>query len=477
MTPSLFDTRDWAEREFAGCDLGDKRRTKRLVTLASQVISHPSGGLPEQTETWADLKAAYRLFDSPKVTFEAVAGEHWRRTRERPAGRYLVLCDTTEVDFGIHRKIPRLAPTGNGGGWGFLLHSALMVTADGGAIVGLAGQAIHYRKPARKGENTTQRLKRSRESELWGQVIDQVGRPEEGVELVHVMDRAADNFEVYCHCMEQKAEWVVRVTQKQRNILTPEGKRMPLSEYLGRLPVSGTYTLSLRTRPKQPARGHQPARPRRPARTAKIVVRYGMLEVPPPAQKSPYVKRVCQRAIRMWVVWAREVDAPAGIDPIEWVLLTSLPVESFDDAWEVLGYYERRWLIEEWHKALKSGCRVAKRQLKTKERLEPLVGLLSVVSVRLLELKLTARSDPGRPARQMVPLRWITLLQAARKNLRKSSPLTVGEFYRELARLGGFLGRTHDGDPGWITVWRGWQKLSLMVRGAQLAHGLQGKCG
>ncbi len=159
-----------------------------------------------------------------------------------------------------------------------------------------------------------------------------------------------------------------------------------------------------------------------------------------------------------------------GVEPIEWILLTSLAVENFEDAWEVIGYYEKRWLIEEWHKALKSGCRVTKRQLKTKERLEPLVGLLSVVSVRLVQLKLAARNAPDRPARQMVPLRWIILLQAARKNVRKGASMTVGQFYRDLAKLGGFLGRTNDGDPGWITIWRGWQKLSLMVRGAELAY-------
>lgn len=477
MSSLLFDAQAWSEEQFAHCRLGDKRRTRRLVKLGSQVLSQPSGSFPEQTETWGDLKAAYRLFDCPEVTFEAVAEPHWRQTRQRSSGRYLILSDTTELDFGIHRAIADLGPTGNGGGRGFLLQSALMITAEGQQLIGLAGQTIHYRKPKPKKENKAKRLKRKRESEIWGQVIDQVGRPEEGVEFVHVMDRAADNFEVYCHCLEQRAGWVVRVTQKHRNILTPDGKRMPLSAYLETLPVSGEYTLSLRTRPRQPARGHRPARPRRPAGTAKFVVRWGMLEVPPPTHKSPYVKRVCSEPIRMWVVWAREVDPPAGADPIEWVLLTSLPVESFDEAWEILGYYERRWLIEEWHKALKSGCRVMERQLKTNERLEAVVGLLSVVSVRLVELKLAARHEPDRPARQMVPLRWIVLLQAARKGRRNRSSLTVGQFYRQLAQLGGFLGRTHDGDPGWITVWRGWQKLSLMVRGAELADVLREKCG
>lgn len=457
----VLDTNTWAQQQFSDCQLGDERRTRRLVRLAEQVVSHPSGGFPEQTETWADLKAAYRLLDRAEVTFESVAGMHWRQTRERNAGRYLVLGDTTELDFGFHREIPDLGPTGNGGGWGFLLHSGLLVAAEGEEIFGLAAQTIHYRQPRPKHENATQRLGRDRESKVWGEVIDAVGRPAEGVELVHVLDRGADNFEVYCHCLEQEADWVVRVTQKERNILTPDDERMSLCAYLDTLPLSGKYELLLRTRPAQAAR------------TAKLHVRHGMLRVPPPAHQSPYVKQIKPGPIQMHVVAVREVDAPGGIEPIEWILLTSLAVEHFEDAWVVIGYYEKRWLIEEWHKALKTGCRVTERQLKTKPRLEAMVGLLSVVSVRLLQLKSAARIEPSRPARQMIPPRWIALLQAARKTLNQAKSLTVGEFYRELAKLGGFIGRQSDGEPGWITLWRGWQKLHLMVRGAELADTIQ----
>jgi hypothetical protein len=372
-----------------------------------------------------------------------------------------VLGDTTELDFGFHRDIPDLGPTGNGGGWGFLLHSGLLVAAEGEEIFGLAGQTIHYRKPRSKKENTTQRLQRDRESKVWGEVIDAVGRPAEGVEWVHVLDRGADNFEVYRHCLEQEADWVVRVTQKQRNILTPDDERMPLAAYLDTLPLSGTYELLLRARPGQAAR------------TAKLQVRHGALLVPAPAHQSPYVNRIHPGPIEMHVVEVREVNPPAGVKPIEWILLTSLVVEGFEDAWVVIGYYEKRWLIEEWHKALKTGCRVTERQLKAKHRLEAMVGLLSVVSVRLLQLKSAARVEPDRPARRMIPPRWIALLQAARKNVKHIKSLTVGEFYHELAKLGGFIGRKSDGEPAWITIWRGWQKLHLMVRGVQLADMLR----
>ena len=450
----LQDTHLWAQQQFSNCQLGDARRTARLVRVAELVVNHPSGSLPEQTETWADLKAAYRLFQQDDVTFSAIAEVHWQQTRQRNAGRYLVLGDTTELDFGIHRELPNMGPTGNGGGWGFLLHSGLLVAAESEEIFGLAGQTIHYRKPKPAGENTSQRLKRERESKVWGEVINAVGRPAPGVQLVHVLDRGADHFEVYCHCLEQQADWVIRVTQKQRKILTPDNQRIALKAYVDTLPVAGRYELWLRARPNQPAR------------TAKLEVRAGFLRVPVPVHRSPYVKRLNPEPIGMWVVQVREVDAPAGVEPIEWILLTSLPVTNFDQAWTVVGYYEKRWLIEEWHKALKSGCRVTERQLKSKHTLEALVGLLSVVSVRLLQLKAMARATPDRPAAKVIPSRWIAMLLATRKHLAMKKSLTVGEFYRELAKLGGFIGRKSDGEPGWITIWRGWQKLHFMVRGA-----------
>ena len=344
-----MDAQVWAEEQFGRCDLKDKRRTRRLVDLAADVLCHPSGSLPEQTSNMADLKAAYRLFACPKVNFEAIAGPHWEQTRRRPPGTYLVLDDTTELDFGIRRQLGGLGPTGNGGGRGFLLHSALVVAAEGEEIFGLAAQKIRYRKPTPKKENTTQRLKRDRESELWGQAIDQIGPPAEGVRWVHVMDRGADNFEVYCHCQEQHAGWVVRVTQKARTVLVPDGRTMPLSQYLGTLPVAGTYELQLRAQRAQPARGRRKKRVAQAARTARVEVRMGPLQVPFPAHKSPYLQQWPPSPIAMWVVHAVEVNALKDAEPVEWVLLTSLPVESFEEAWIILGYYEKRWLIEISH--------------------------------------------------------------------------------------------------------------------------------
>jgi hypothetical protein len=459
-----IDAQQWAEQQFGECDLGDKRRTKRLIQVAQQVANHPAASFPVQMQTWGDLKAAYRLFDVEEATFVAVAEPHWRKTRSVEPGRYLVLADTTEMDFGYRRQIEGLSSIGNGSGSGFLLHNGLLVEAQNRSVVGVAGQIIHYRQAAPKKENKSQRFKRQRESRVWGDLIDQIGPPPEGAAWIHVCDRGADDFEVFCHLLENRGQGVVRASSTHRLILTPDGQEQPLKEYLHTLPVAGTYQLHLRARPKQPAR------------TAQLEVRCGALCMPVPRHKSPYVKALRPEPIPLWVVWVREVDAPPGIEPIEWVLYTSLPVETFEDAWLIVEYYECRWLIEEYHKALKSGCSVQRRVLRSAERLEAMVGLMSVVAVRLLQLKTVARTEPDRPARSVVPPLWLQMLKVARKNLRRVHDLTIYQFYRELAKLGGFLGRKSDGEPGWITIWRGWEKLNTLVTGAELAIQLK-KCG
>jgi hypothetical protein len=445
---------EWAQLNFGDCDLGDKRRTKRLVHVAEQIASNPSASLPNQIELWGDLKSAYRLFDRDEVTFEAIARPHWGLTKQLAKGRCLVIGDTTELDFGKHREIQGVGPTGNGSGQGFLLHNALMVNANSEEIIGVAGQTIHYRKKkkAKKRENASRRMKRKRESEVWGTVIDQIGKPPEDAQFVHVFDRGGDNFEVYCRLLQNNGGWVIRASKMSRYVLAGDAEeRMPLKNCLPRLKLLGTYTLALRSRDKQAARA------------AQMEVRVGHVKIPRPRHVSPWVRKLDQPPIAMNVIEVIEVNAPKGVTSIHWVLFTSLPVTTFDDAWGVIGYYELRWLVEEYHKALKTGCRTESRQLKTAGRLESFVGLTSVVAARLLQLKSLARTNPEVPAQRVIPRVWLEMLKLARKRLSRVHDLTVGQFYREVAMLGGFLGRKSDGEPGWITIWRGWEKLNTYV--------------
>lgn len=454
---AILETMEWAQQQFGSCDLGDIRRTRRLVKFAAQVAAKPDASTPEQTEEWSDLKAAYRLIDKKDVTFDAVAQPHWQQTRERQNGVWLILCDTTEVDFGVTNMAHGLGPLGQGFGRGFLLHSGLMVNPETEEVIGLAGQKIRYRQPAPKKESGTRRLARDRESRIWGDLIEQVGDPREGVRFVDVCDRGADNFEVYCRLLLNRHDWVVRAAHLNRIVLQEE-QEIPLSEYLARLPLAGNYQLSYRSKEHGP-------------RTAKMEVRFGTLMIRAPREQSPWLREQGITLITMNVVEVREVHPPAGVEPLRWVLFTSLPVATFENAWTIIEHYEKRPLVEEFHKALKTGCRVEERQYEADDRLEAITALLSVTAVRLLQLRSAARTTPDRPAEEIVPPHWVTVL----RRLRRNRPInTVRDFFRQLAGLGGHLLRKRDGEPGWITLWRGFEQLHLAIRAI---HDYRAKCG
>jgi hypothetical protein len=380
MTLEL-DVNRWAEQQFGDCELGDARRTERAVKAAAQFAAHPSGSTPEQTETWSDCKATYRLFDNADVTFTGLATPHWQQTRDRPPGHYLLIDDTTTVSFDGDREISGMGIITHSSAQGFMLHSSLMVDAADGEIIGLAGQTIHYRQKVPKGEKARKRLLRRRESEIWGTVIKQIGPPSnEQVRFTHVCDRGADNFEVYCNCLQQRVDWVVRAAQLKR-LVQVNGQTLQLREYLETLPLAGTYELDV------PENEHQVAR------TAKLEVRFGMVGLPLPRDAGRLAKASGIVMITMNVVEVREVNAPAGEKPLQWVLLTSHAVSTFEEALLVVEYYERRPLVEEFHKALKTGCRIEDRLYETAARWENVAALLSIVAVRLLQL-----NDPRQPS-------------------------------------------------------------------------------
>lgn len=460
---------EWAEVNFGTCQLGDVRRTRRAVLVAQQMAAHPDGSTPDQTQRWADLKAAYRLFDQQEVTFPALAEPHWRATRHAARGLVLLLGDTMETNLSLSRDVKGLGPTGNGSTQGFFLHSSLMVEAASGQILGLAGQELYYRQAVDPEENTFQQSQRPRESEVWGRVIDQVGPPAAETHYVHVFDRGADNLDVFAHLIEQQCEWVIRAAQLRRTVWTvgdeatgdetTGGERTNVQSLLSRQLVLGTYELEIRRRRNMPPR------------TARLEVRATRATIRKPKRMTPYLKQVGFEEVTQGLIEVREVDPPSGVTPLRWVLWTSLPVDSFDDAWQIIEFYEQRWLIEEFHKAMKTGCRLESRQYASAHRLEAVTGLMSVLAVRLVQLKTLSRVHPDLPAADVVPKVWLEMLRALR---RSPQITTLRQFFHHLAGLGGFLMRTSDGEPGWMTLWKGTEKLTLAIQGFQA---LKNKCG
>ena len=451
----------WAEQQFGTCDLGDARRTRRAVRTAALFAADSSGSTPEQTETWGECKAAYRLIDNADVTFAGLAGPHWERTKARTSGHYLLLNDTTTISFDGDRQIAGMGIVTSGNAQGYLLHSALMVDADDGEIIGLAGQTIRYRQRVPKKEKRCDRLRRDHESEIWGQVIDAVGQvPNEQVRFTHVCDRGADSFEVYCHCLLQQVDWVVRVRGLTRKVHVAD-QVLPLADYLTQLPLAGTYELQVQANENQAAR------------TATVEVRFGTVGLSKPHQCGRFTKECGIAFLTTNVIEVLETNPPPGAEPLQWVLFTSHEVTSWAQAWKVIGYYELRPQVEEFHKAFKTGCRIEGRLYETAARWENVTALLSVIAVRLLQLKTIATKEPERPAAEVVPPSWLKMLSSLR-GPKRAKIVTARDFLRALASLGGHLGRKNDGPPGWITIWRGFEKLHLMLRGAKA---MNKRCG
>jgi len=453
----VADNVAWVEANFGQVDLRDKRLDKRLQILASNALKQPQGSIVAQNVSWADTKAAYRFYDNVNVTFDNVCDQHWQQTRQTLPGRFLLICDTTEIDHTSHKATAGLGMLGNGKGRGLQLHSCLMYDSVAKQLVGAAGAAIHYRKAAPKNETEMQRLNRLRESHVWGTLADQVGSAPDGCQWIHVWDRGGDNFEAMCHILLTKNEFVVRAGRLNRTVFNSEGESTPLQKAIEEARDLGGYDIHLRAHEKEPARN------------AKIEVSVVRVTFPRPRHHSKWVKDCQVKAITVNVVIARELAPPKGRKRTFWVLLTTLPVSSLADALQVIQDYEDRWLIEEYHKVIKSGCSIQIHALQTADRLEPLVGLLSVIGTRILQLKLIGRNQPEAKAKTHIPSHWIEAMQLSRPRINFDN-MTAYHFLREIAKLGGFLARKGDGEPGWVTIWRGMEFLMQLIDGINLGR-------
>lgn len=452
----------WSEKQFGACDLGDARRTQRLVRYAQQMAEKPDASTPRQTENWGDCKAVYRLFERPQVSFESVTAAHYRNTRTLLPGRYLVVSDTTEIDYGYKSEREGLGPLTATHRRGFFLHSALVLDAESRQVMGLGMQELWARGIGKqKRVHRINGRKRKTEHEVWGRVIDGVTATGPNVEWIHVCDRGADNFDVFAHVHLKGDSWVIRAAQLKRKLRAADGTTRKLDEILPQATLQGSYQIWVCANQKQQARW------------AQVEVRSTSVTLLRPREGSTaFAMDQGIREIPTNLVEVREVKAPRGSAALRWVLYTKEPVDSFEDCLRVIEHYEQRPIVEEYHKALKTGLQVEGRQYETADRLSAVIGVICVQAVRLLQLRDVSRQAPETPAKKLVPKDWIEVLGKITRRPRAIN--TVSEFLRALAGLGGFLGRKSDGQPGWQTIWRGLETLILALRGY---HAATRKCG
>lgn len=452
----------WSELEFGGCQLGDKRRTRRLVRYARQMAEKPDASTPRQTENWADCKAVYGMFKPDEVTFEAVTAVHYRRTLNLGPGTYLAISDTTELDYGYQSRRRGLGRLTAKKHRGFFLHTALVVDAQNRQVVGVGAQELFTRSSQQQPRvHRVACRKRATEADVWGRVMDRV-QPSTpaGVRLIHVCDRGADNFDVFAHLQEKGDSWVIRAAQLTRKVR--QGDQVAkLSQVMDSACVLGTYEVYVAANRKQKARW------------AEVEVRAAEVTLLRPREGSTaFVMDRDIREIQTNVVEVREAHPPKNSEPLRWVLYTREAASSFEQALRVVEHYEQRPIVEEYHKCLKTGLQVERRRYQSQDRLEPVIGVICVQAVRLLQLRDVSRTSSGTPAKGLVPPEWLEVMNKIR---RRPSPIqTVRDFLRAVAGLGGFLARKSDGEPGWMTIWLGLETLLVALRGYRA--GMR-KCG
>jgi hypothetical protein len=446
---------------FGEVDLGHRLRNGCFQRVAQQISRHPGGTLPDKLSDRADYLAMDRLMNRPETTHRSVLTSHYQRTCAKMtahAGVVLILHDTTVLDYS-GRKALKLSAVGNGHGSGYLCHNSLAVDPDRRDVFGLLSQILHQRVAVGKKKSVAeQRARPTRESRLWSRAVEACPQAPAGKRWVDVCDRGADLFEFLATEQRLGRPCVVR-SKSNRSIRIGHdgaGKKILLHDWLRTLPAVGAAHAK-----EVYDRVHEKER------TAKLRVSYGAVEILPPHVKKGEYDNV---PIRAWAVRVWEETPSNPKDTLEWILVCLDPVDSAATAWEKSEWYSCRWMVEEYHKAKKTGCRVEDLQFRTEQALQPMIALLSVTAVMLLNLRQAARRPDAkeRQATEVVAPIYEEVLRAHRYKNKPRGEMTVYEFYLAVARLGGHMNRKADGFPGWLTLWRGWQKLESMVAGAKI---------
>src|SRR2546425_2634294 len=448
----LLDATSWAVTEFADADLGDLRRTQRLVQLAQLLAQRPGAALPAACGSGAMLKAAYRFFTNDDIAPDDMLQSHIEATYSRLYAVPLVLAvqDTTEANWTNLRATTGLGPLGCTACQGLLVHTTLAITPDR-VPLGLLAQQVWARDPDDIGNRA--RRKRlpisQKESQKWLHSLDAVYTARDccpTTRLVSVGDREADVYDVLAAPRPAGVELLIRASWN-RCVNAPQRS---VWDTVAAQPVATQLCL------------HVPRRGTQPAREATLALRFCPLILRPPQHR----KAEGLPAVTLWAVQVCEVEPPAEGEPIEWLLFTTVAVETVDDAIERVQWYSCRWGIEVWHRILKSGCRIEERQLASGERLQRCLTLYSVIAWRIFYATMLARAVPEMPCSVLLELdEWQALSCAIHQcPTPPEEPPSLDQAVRWIAQLGGFVGRRRRDQPGTETLWRGFQHLMDLTK-------------
>jgi hypothetical protein len=427
-------------------EMADKRLEERTRKILYDFSQNPTGSIPQFSSDGAAVKGVYGYCRNEAVDRAAVVAAHQQATLARiEAGGYqrvLSVQDTTEYNFSHHPATTGMGPLDNAKVSGFFAHSSLAVSPEG-VPLGLLGQVVWVRSETEP-PNAATRPITEKESYKWIQGLHDSSRQlPAGVQLVQVSDQESDIYEYLVEARPDNVELLVRSYQSRKTVDDQQEVRSKLrtSRVRGKVEVEVSKT------------------PERAGRIAKCQVYHERVKIRPPRPRPGLPPDL--KPVTLFAVLIREMRPPDGVEGLEWLLLTTLEVLDFDQACEIIRYYTFRWLVERFHFVLKSGCALEDRQFRQADRLQRFLALANVIAWRLLWLTYVGRGRPDLPCTvAFEDFEWQALYSYIHKTaVFPPEPPTLQQATLWLARLGGFLGRKGDGNPGVKVLWRGWQRL------------------
>lgn len=433
----------WAEAELAGGKFRDKRLTDRMIQIAEDTSENPTAPINQASQDAASTKAAYRFFSNPKARPKQILAPHIDQTLKRIVTHPVVLAiqDTTSLKYHSHKKtegLGEISKAGNTSVQGLFMHSVECVTPEG-LPLGFIDQIIWSRQKEKEGSKNIKTME-EKESIRWIECLRTTAEltREYSSKVITVCDREADIYDFFFEAKELEHDVLVRCFHDRE--INDDGEL--IWQYVIGLPIAGRTTVEVKKTQK------------REARKAKLNVRHGTIEIHPP-ETSHHTE-----VLSLSVVYVKEIYPPAGEQPLEWLLLTTLAVPTFESAVEKVGWYKSRWAIEVYHKLMKSGLKVEACRLDEAVKLTRFLTLMTIVAWRMLWMTYVQRTSPNSPATAVLSETELKVLYYVthKKKLPRKIP-SLREAIHWIARKGGFLDRKGDGEPGMITLWRGWNRL------------------
>lgn len=461
--------------ETGRAELGDRALSKRLEKVVSLFSAAPEKSFPQMAgDNKAALKGLYRFFENKRVSDRVLFAPHAQATLERieQLERVLLVHDSTCICYGGQGTRKGLGRV-NDGGHGYCLHCALAVSADGWRVpLGVLDYEVLVRteEPKKAKDLAKHQKAPDRESLRWWRLVEQVSKSLEGkpTELIHVMDREADDYELFAKMLKAKMRFVIRQRFDRLLELSEEarqdGSPRKVREALAQAQVRFERQVELSPRKKDRSGEKQKTYPARAGRTARLhgaAMRLS-LRRPTDLKNTDLPESVELNVVRVW-----EPAPPEGQTAVEWYLMTTEPIDTLEQLLEVVDFYRARWTIEEFFKSLKSGCSIEKRQLETKAALLNVLALSLPLAWRLLLLRTLAHDAPQLPATVVLSDNQVRLL-CSRPALKLPQKPTIEQALWAIASLGGHL--KHNGPPGWQTIGRGFERLLALEEGWNLAQ-------